>query len=281
MEVFGIEVSKSYSLVDWREDLKTVLRLAGAQGKPTVFLFADTQIKEEAYLEDINGLLNAGEVPNLFPSDEKATICDMVRDVARGEGKDGDGSPTTLFAYFVDRCRALLHICLAMSPIGDAFRTRLRMFPALVNCCTIDWFRPWPADALDAVASTFLEEVEMEKHNRQSTVEMCKIFHESVRVMSEKFRSAERREVYVTPTAYLELIQTFQTLLARKRKEIDLIRRRYDNGLQQLESAGSAVVSMQEELTAMQPELIKAKAETEETQQKIDKEVKELSLIHI
>ena len=276
MEIFSIEVSKSYSMTDWREDLKTVLRLAGASGKPTVFLFADTQIKDESYLEDINGLLNAGEVPNLFASDEKAQICDQVRDAARNEGAEGDGSPTTMFAFFVTRCRALLHICLAMSPIGDAFRRRLRMFPSLVNCCTIDWFRPWPADALDAVASTFLEEVEMEKHNRQSTVEMCKEFHESIRIMSDKFRSAERREVYVTPTAYLELIQTFQTLLARKRKEIDLVRRRYDNGLQQLESAGTAVVSMQEELTALQPELIKAKAETEETQVKIDKEVKEV-----
>ena len=39
MDVFGIEVSKSYSMGDWREDLKTVLRMAGAQGKPTVFLF--------------------------------------------------------------------------------------------------------------------------------------------------------------------------------------------------------------------------------------------------
>ena len=232
--------------------------------------------QDESYLEDINGLLNAGEVPNLFPSDEKAQICDQVRDAARQEGAEGDGSPTTMFAYFVERCRALLHICLAMSPIGDAFRRRLRMFPSLVNCCTIDWFRPWPADALDAVASTFLEEVEMEKHNRQSTVEMCKIFHESVRVLSEKFRSAERREVYVTPTAYLELIQTFQTLLAKKRKEIDLVRRRYDNGLQQLEAAGTAVVQMQEELTALKPELIKAKEETEETQIKIDKEVKEV-----
>ena len=45
MEIFGIEGSKSYSMVDWHEELKTVLRLAGAQGKPTVFLFADTQIK--------------------------------------------------------------------------------------------------------------------------------------------------------------------------------------------------------------------------------------------
>ena len=40
-------------------------------------------------------------------------------------------------------------------------------------------------------------------------------------MLSDKFRSEARREVYVTPTAYLELIQTFQTLLARKRTEID------------------------------------------------------------
>lgn len=181
----------------------------------TVFIFADTQIKDESYLEDINGLLNAGEVPNLFPNDEKAQVCDAIRDAARADGREGDGSITTMFAYFVERCRAMLHICLAMSPIGDAFRRRLRMFPSLVNCCAIDWFRPWPADALDAVASTFLEAVEIEKHNRQSTVEMCKIFHKSVRELSQKFWSEQRRMVYVTPTAYLELIQTFQTLLGK------------------------------------------------------------------
>ena len=31
-------------------------------------------------------------------------------------------------------------IAVYRSPIGDAFRRRLRMFPSLVNCCTIDWF---------------------------------------------------------------------------------------------------------------------------------------------
>ena len=37
-------------------------------------------------------------------------------------------------------------------PIGAAFRERLRQNPSIVNCCTIDWFMKWPADALAAVA---------------------------------------------------------------------------------------------------------------------------------
>ncbi len=36
-------------------------------------------------------------------------------------------------------------------------RARLRKFPSLVNCCTIDWFSEWPADALKSVASQFLK----------------------------------------------------------------------------------------------------------------------------
>lgn len=51
---------------------------------------------------------------------------------------------------------------LAMSPIGDAFRNRLRMFPSLINCCTIDWFQSWPTDALEMVANKFLEDVELQ-----------------------------------------------------------------------------------------------------------------------
>ena len=31
-----------------------------------VFLFADTQIKLKSFVEDINNLLNSGEVPNIF-----------------------------------------------------------------------------------------------------------------------------------------------------------------------------------------------------------------------
>lgn len=42
---------------------------------------------------------------------------------------------------------------LCLSPVGDTFRERCRMFPGLVNCTTIDWFTEWPPDALYEVAT--------------------------------------------------------------------------------------------------------------------------------
>lgn len=44
-----------------------------------------------------------------------------------------------------------------MSPVGEAFRRRLRTFPALVNCTTIDWFLPWPEEALKSTADNHLK----------------------------------------------------------------------------------------------------------------------------
>ena len=49
-----------------------------------------------------------------------------------------------IFNHFISRVQEKLHIVVCMSPVGDAFRSRCRMFPSLVNCCTIDWFTEWP-----------------------------------------------------------------------------------------------------------------------------------------
>lgn len=53
------------------------MKAAGKEGKTTVFLLTDTQIKEESFLEDVDGLLNAGEVPNLFELDERQEILEV------------------------------------------------------------------------------------------------------------------------------------------------------------------------------------------------------------
>lgn len=53
-DLIQIEISRTYGIHEWREDLKKVLKHAGNDGKQTVFLFADNQIKDELFVEDIN-----------------------------------------------------------------------------------------------------------------------------------------------------------------------------------------------------------------------------------
>lgn len=44
------------------QDLKCVLKKAGLEGRDIVFLFNDTQIIHEGFLEDLNNILNAGKL---------------------------------------------------------------------------------------------------------------------------------------------------------------------------------------------------------------------------
>jgi dynein heavy chain len=74
----------------------------------------------------------------------------------------GEASLPALYNFFIERVKKNLHIVLCFSPIGDAFRTRVRMFPSLVNCCTIDWFKGWPQDALVSVAKKFFGPIDMD-----------------------------------------------------------------------------------------------------------------------
>jgi dynein heavy chain len=59
---------------NWRDDAKRALLQAGAEQKPTSFLFVDTQIVNEQMLEDINNILNSGDIPNLYKTEDLEPI---------------------------------------------------------------------------------------------------------------------------------------------------------------------------------------------------------------
>lgn len=78
------------------------------------------QIVNETMLEDINNILNAGDVPNLYGPEEM----DQIMTVCRADCQKKRIVPTKLniFAQYIIRVRRNIHVVMCMSPLGEAFR---------------------------------------------------------------------------------------------------------------------------------------------------------------
>ncbi|XP_025835264.1 dynein heavy chain 2, axonemal-like [Agrilus planipennis] len=123
-----------------------------------------------------------------------------------------------------------MHVILCMSPVGEAFRNRLRMYPALISCTTIDWFCDWPKEALIEVANKYIdgvdfvatitgEKLERRKESvlessqdklRKAAANMFSSIHDTVAKYATKMIIEMKRYSYVTPPNYLELVAGYK-----------------------------------------------------------------------
>lgn len=67
---FQINVTRHYGVSEFKEDLKKLYRHCGVEVRATSFLFNDTQITVESFLEILNNMMTSGEVANLYKADE-------------------------------------------------------------------------------------------------------------------------------------------------------------------------------------------------------------------
>ncbi|KAK5609612.1 Dynein heavy chain 2, axonemal [Crenichthys baileyi] len=282
-QVFQVEVTKQYRKQEFREDIKKLYRLAGVENKPTVFLFNDTQIVDESFLEDINNILSSGEVPNLYKQDEFVEVCNALSEFARKDKVVE--TPESLFSYLIERVRNNLHIVLCMSPVGEPFRNRILQYPAIVNCTTIDWFSEWPKDALLEVAERYLDGLDLGSlegiHRKVASIFVTT--HQSVAQVSQRMKVELRRNNYVTPTNYLELVSGYKKLLAEKRRELGEQVSKLRNGLFKisdtrekvegmtldLEEAKKQVVEFQKQCDQYLSVILKQKVEADEQQRRV------------
>lgn len=68
-----------------------------------------------------------------------------------------------------------------------------------------------------AVAKRFLGEIDLSTKEREVCIDMCQMFHISTQELSHEYYLRLNRHNYVTPTSYLEMINTFKTFLDKKR----------------------------------------------------------------
>eukprot|EP00879_Flechtneria_rotunda_P005109 GHRR01005390.1.p1 GENE.GHRR01005390.1~~GHRR01005390.1.p1 ORF type:complete len:1589 (+),score=542.70 GHRR01005390.1:1679-6445(+) len=161
--------------------------------------------------------------------------------------------------------RTNLHVVLCLSPVGETFRERCRMFPGLVNCTTIDWFTEWPTDALYEVATRQMASETLGTEEIKQAV--CKMFvtaHQSVEATSHSMHLSLKRRNYVTPTNYLETVRNYKALLAEKRSELLSKCNKLKGGMTKLDETRVQVTDMKKVVQEKQVVVAQAKSNCEE-----------------
>lgn len=175
--------------------------------------------------------------------------------------------------FFIGRVKRNLHMALCFSPVGESLRGRARKFPALVTCTVIDWFHPWPEEALLSVAVKNLAEVEMASDEIRSGIEKFMPYSfKCVNKFSEEILDKERRYVYTTPKSFLELLKLFKTMHGVKDGELVEAKDRYELGVVKLTETGEIVGKLEEELKVFSVEVEAKKKSADEQAEIVGKE---------
>ncbi|OAF70538.1 hypothetical protein A3Q56_01708 [Intoshia linei] len=266
---FQIELTRGYDSKSFHEDLQKLYMLTAVKNKNTVFMFTDSNIISEDFLEDVNNILNSGEVPNLFDAEEYEKLIIGCRPDAKEAGIS-EGNREAIYNFAISRVRNNLHIVLCMSPVGRAFRNRCIMFPSLVNCCTIDWFTVWPKEALLNVSNSLLSQLDIGSNEIMDKLsKICAEIHLGVGEIAERFYLELKRRYYTTPTSYLELLTMYIGMVSEKKTQLTNSLNRISSGLKKLKETNELVDTMKGEMVLLKPELEKKSKNTEELMEKL------------
>jgi dynein heavy chain len=80
-DLFTINLVRGYKESDFREDLRTLYKTV--LDKPRTFMFTDSHVAEEGFLELINNILTIGIVPGLFPPEDQDGLTSALDDEIR------------------------------------------------------------------------------------------------------------------------------------------------------------------------------------------------------
>ncbi|DBA03213.1 TPA: hypothetical protein N0F65_003933 [Lagenidium giganteum] len=261
-QVFQITLTKAYNLISFLDDIRGLFKLAGQTGKCVSFVITEAEIKDESFLEQINSLLATGEIPGLFPRDELTVMASELRNLMQKSNPDLPDTPDNLTRFFFDRVRSNLHLILCLSPVSKNFVERCREFPNLISGCTIDWFLPWPEEALIAVSQGYLElfPVEATPPVKESLIVQMGHMHQLVVDTCSEYFAKMRRHVFQTPRSFLNFLSAYKVLYSEKLSEINKNESAINIGLQKLVQGAHDVEKMKVILKEEEAKLVVAEA---------------------
>ena len=263
LSVVQVKAHRNYTVAEFDEDLRAVLRRSGTKGEKIVFMIDESNIQDTAFLERMNTLLANGEVPGLFEGDEYSALMTQCKEGAQREGMMLNGNDE-LYKWFSGQVMNNLHVVFTMNPTENGLQGKTTTSPALFNRCVVDWFGDWPDTALYNVAHQFSNPMDLDRPYsvpapfpiafeklpqpptfRDAVVNACIFVHKSVRSFARKTRKRVGLGTYITPRHYIEFINQYVKIYTDKRADLEKQQHHLLTGVKKIEDTVRQVEEMQ------------------------------------
>lgn len=220
-----LNITRDYTLKDYRRDLKVVLQQAGVEGRSTVLFVEEHMLLESSFIQLLNSLLSAGEVPGLYAPEEIEPLLSPLADQMRQEG-----GFKSLYEFFVARVLRNLRIIISLDHAHPNYASHCSNNPALFTCCSVLWLQPWIKESMQLVSSIELKDTLEGLEDRAELIELGISMHKSV-------ESATQRH-------FMDLLVNFIYIYADKKKSQGGQSSHLSKGLGKLKEAESLVDSL-------------------------------------
>lgn len=280
LQIFQIKAHSRYSIDDFNQDLRGVMRRVGVDGEKICFIFDEGNVLGSGFLEAMNALLASGEVPGLFDGDDYTALMGACRESAAREGVIID-SEDELWRRFTGIVQRNLHVVFTMNPSGGEWKNRSTTSPALFNRCVVDWFGSWSAKAMAEVGKEFTIRLDMGDAEsvggswgigagedlmsrveeafgglakggfHQAVVAALVQMHTITKNVSDDAEAAScTNRTFLSPRDYLALIHNFVTCVNTQREKIEDEQLHVNAGLSKLRQTQDNVAELKTGLAA-------------------------------
>ncbi|XP_042221258.1 cytoplasmic dynein 2 heavy chain 1-like isoform X2 [Homarus americanus] len=244
IRVVSPAMSLGYNTKNFKNDLKQVMQSAGVEGEQVLLLLEDHHLVSSAFLEIINSLLMAGEVPGLYTPEELDPLLMPLRDQAAHENFRG-----SQYAYFASRVLRNLHIALIMDSSNQEFSAQCESNPALYKQCSVLWMEGWAQKTMIQIPDMLLSDNEKDKRNGPEFLNSFLAVHESLPTH------------LATPRRYLGLLHTYRSIHNTKKEGVLQRQQHLKAGVAKLNEAQEVVSHLKAEAAEKEAVLAEKQAE--------------------
>lgn len=237
------------------DTLKSVFLAGGITGEGTCMLLTGIHLVDPEVMTWISGILKADMSPeNPFTPEEWEQHLPQL--TAWCEAQGVSDCPEAVYKAFLRRSYDNIHVIFVSDTDSNELQDAVRLFPAVLDCCTVLIHEDWPQEALLAVAREAVCSME----------HIPRVHQEPLAVATVAIHAAAVRVTKAPPVLHLRTLQLLARRCSERYEKLEATKMHTERGIAALASAEDAVAAMRADLVRLAPLLATRKEAAEELQ---------------